>query len=208
MYQSQNYVPKRERAELYNILCSWCARPYVFKENGKIIGYCVMGDGIVSEIFVEKPEKLLHAVRTIVAEKGAINIVLPDFLPEYIEALEPVAEETTLESDKMFSALCFARVIQAFFCLKAGYTALPDGEFTALVHGSGGDEKLLLSVKNNVATVEEISGDPSKEPEIELAHLEAMRFFFAPVCEKRRRTPYYVQGWLPLPLWLYSADNV
>lgn len=198
------YVPKRERNDLYQILCSWYARPYVFTEGERIAGYCVMGENEVTEILAERDEDFLKIVRTIVAEKNAVEILLPAYLHAYIEALEPIAEQVRIGSSVMFSVFCYQRVISAFMQLKAGYTELPDGNFTVRVHGKAGEENLMITVENQAVSVAETT----EEPMVELSHLEAMRFFFAPVCEKRRYLPAFVQCWFPLPLWVYAADNV
>lgn len=205
---ARTFAPVRPRKDLYNILCSWEARPYVFKENGKITGYCVLENDQITEIYVEQTDRLLDAIRLFVAEKEAVHVVLPEYLTEYIDILEEIAEVSRLQSDKMFFIISFRRVIKAFLRLKSSYTTLADGEFTVLIHGRAGDEKLYIYMKNQEVHVEACSAADEKEPELELSHLEATRFFFAPVFAKRRSMPHFVQNWLPLPLWLHSADNV
>lgn len=199
------YVSLREREKLYDILRTWSAAAYVFKREEKIIGYCVVQEhGEVSEILVEKDIDFIEAVRAIVRKRGTIQIVLPEYLPAYMDALEPVAESVVVKTSEMFSVLCYKKVLEAFLKLKGTYTELPDGRITAWIHGRGGEEKLEVAVENGTVTVEETE----EEPEYEFSHLEAMRFFFAPVCGQRRGGSEFVNLCFPLPLWLYSSDGV
>ena len=74
----------------------------------------------------------------------------------------------------------------------------------ALIHGRGGDERLRIAVCDGQSAIE----TTDKAPDIELSHLDAMRYFFAPTCTARLTAPTHVQMWLPLPIWLYNADAV
>lgn len=204
LIRSKSYVPERRRKDLHRILCSWYARPFIFLDGERIAGYCVINENEVTEILAEQDEDFMKIIRTIAAEKNEITVLLPDYLTTYKEALENVAEQIRVGSGVMFSVFCYQRVIQAFMKLKAGYTVMPDGTFTVRIHGRAREEILTITVKNQEMTVTESMAEPMTE----LSHLEAMRFFFAPICEKRRQMPSFVQCWFPLPLWIYAADNV
>ena len=82
--------------------------------------------------------------------------------------------------------------------------SLPDGELTVNIEGIAKEERLSISVKDGVPSVEETDA----EPDLELSHIEAMDLFFAPYRPERDRLPAYVRTWLPLPLFVYSADTV
>ena len=201
---SKSYNSFRKKEELYNILCNWQHKPYIFKDGENIIGYCIVGGDSVTEILTIKNEDFLGAAWSLVAMKHSVSFAIPEFQSSYIDDLDTIANGGSVQHSAMFTVLCYKREIEAFLCLKAEYTQLPEGEFTVLIHGRGGDETLLIAVKDGNITVEETDA----MPEMELEHLEAMRFFFALVCEKRRKMPHYIQCWFPLPLWEYSADAV
>jgi len=205
---SKLYVPIRDRNELYSILCSWNARPYIIMDVDRVVGYCVVSQQEVTEILTVRDEEFFDALCSVIdsiSEKNStMNVLLPAFLPEYIKSLEKIAEKVSVGHCKMFSILRFQRVIEAYLKLKGKYTQFPEGELAVLVHGKGGDERLLIAVKEGEISVTETQ----MEPVIELSHIEAMNYFFAPVCGQRTDAPYYVQSWFPLPLWIYEADRV
>lgn len=205
---SKLYVPIRDRNELYSILCSWNARPYIIMDEDRVVGYCVLSQQEVTEFLTARDEEFLDALCSVIEyipeKNSTMNILLPAFLPAYIKSLENIAEKVSVEHCKMFSILRFRRVIEAYLNLKAKYTQLPEGELPVLVHGRGGDERFLIAVKEGEISVTETQ----MEPVIELSHIEAMNYFFAPVCGQRKDAAYYTQCWFPLPLWIYAADRV
>ena len=89
--------------------------------------------------------------------------------------------------------------------LKATYEMLPDGELVLLIHGRGGDERLLLSVKDGVPSVETTE---NRAPDLTLEHIEAMNLLFAPYAPARLTLPSFAKVWFPLPLYVYSSDAV
>ena len=95
-------------------------------------------------------------------------------------------------------------MLEACLKLKATYCALADGSLTVLIHGRAGDEQLEITVTGgNVSVV-----PTHKAPDVELDHLQAMNYFFSPVCYLRDNAPAAAQSWFPAPLWSYSADAV
>ena len=230
--ESDEYTPIRDRAELYQILCSWQARPYIIKDGDRIVGYFVLSGHDVTEIrLAEETDFIpaLHGIMEFVLSKDSIlHVKLPPFQTAYIRALGPIADKIQTEHCKMFSVLHFGKVIEAFLKLKASYSKLPDGEWKVLIHGIRGDEYLHITVSSGNVCVAEFdaavaAGDSCianpdctvlteeyklSENITELTHLEAMRCFFGPVCTGRLELPVHVQSWLPLPLWIYAADCV
>lgn len=205
--ESNPYTPVRPRKELYAILRSWRHHPYVIREGERLLGYFVpeSNRNHITEIMANNEEDFLLMVRTLVAASDdSILIVLPEFLPQYLRVLEPLANGCNVSCKEMFSVLCYRRVIEAFLKLKGTYCALPDGTFTTLIHGRGGDENLTITVENgNVSVIES-----ALAPEREMNHLDAMRFFFSPTSMLRMRAPAAAQTWFPLPIYLYQADCV
>lgn len=229
------YIPARSREELYPILRSWEAVPYVFTEGDRTIGYCVLQGKAVTEIAALTEEDFTAMVRAIVGKVSRAEFQIPEFQPAYAQILESICSQLQITSREMFSVLNYKNVLEAFLRLKSTYTTLPDGELIALIHGRAGDEHLHISVKSGeffitrvhpnaaavphtVSSASESSSeadssknaDPAatKIPQVELSHLEAMRYFFSPDCTRRRTGPDFVKVWFPLPLWIYAADCV
>lgn len=203
---AQSYSPIRDRSELYAILTSWKARPWAVWDGGRFVGYAVVKGDNVTEILVTDEVDFIGMIRTLYAALGKqrVSVTLPVWQTAFIRLLEPIAESVTVGCPEMFSVLCYRRVIEAFLRLKATYATLPEGELCVLIHGRGGDEQLRIVVRAGAITVEQTDA----APELELSHLEAMNYFFAPVCTARLTAPAHVQIWFPLPIWLYSADGV
>ena len=105
---------------------------------------------------------------------------------------------------EMFTILCYRRVIEACLKLKATYSTLANGTVTVLVHGHAGDENLEITVDNGNVSVTATD----KAADVELTHLQALAYFFAPECYLRAAAPAAIQSWFPAPLWGYSADAV
>ena len=105
-----------------------------------------------------------------------------------------------------YTVLNYRLVTEAFFRLEATFDPLPDGSFDLLIHGFAGDERFRMTVRGGVPVTED--ADPTQVPDLELSHEEAMSVLFAPVCPARRQLPPTLRLWLPLPIWMYRADEV
>ena len=203
----QSCHPIRERKELYPTLCSWRARPYAFLEEGRFVGYCVLGDGgcTATELLALDEKYVMEMARCLCAKaEKPVTIVVPPFKPGYRKVLEPCADGVDLACCEMFTILCYRRVIEAFLKLKATYSTLADGSMTVLVHGHAGDEQLQITVEGGSVSV--VPTD--KAADVELTHLQALSYFFAPGCYLRDTAPAVAQSWFPVPLWGYAADAV
>lgn len=192
----------RSRERLYDILKTWHSNPKILKHEGKFIGYYIgnhIGEfGLVDDDYFES------VITTLVNNNGELNITLPPFETKYISKLQPIAEGYKVEQGTCATILCFERVIDAYLTLKSTYTKLIDGEFTALIHGRGGDENLTISVRDNKVTVEATD----KTPDIELNHFQAMSFFCLTGSCERYNGPAVADQWFPLPLWIHHVDDV
>lgn len=206
----QAYCPIRPRERLFDILRSWQMTPVALYEGDRFAGYAVFRGDSVSEMLMveETPCEIADAVICLYDWKkaGTLSFKLPAFAPAYIDVLYPLAENYAADLNESYSILNFAAVTDAFFALKATYASLPDGQLTLLIHGRAGDERITLRVENGVPVV-----TPATEEEIpamELSHLEAINLLFSPFCPARDRLPVIPRAWLPLPIWMYAADEV
>lgn len=203
-YKKGNYVPYRDDERLFDVLCSWRAKPYIFKKDNEIIGYCVLNGENITEVYAERPEMIVDFVRALMEFNNNINIGLPPFKTEYLEPLEDISNGISITKGHMFTVLNYKNVVKAFMLLKNTYEALPDGEMKLLIHGRGGDEKLIIKVECGNITVENYEGDDY----IELQHIEALRFIFSHCYFKRSKISPFAEKWFPLPIWEYSVDAV
>lgn len=205
---AQAYHPIRPRHLLYATLLSWHNAPYAvtYKDSGRFAGYFVGHEGHINELLLTdtSPDATLDFVVAARETFGDLHITLPYFEQKRMEPLCRLAEGYEVGLDKSFSVLNYRRVTAAFMRLKQTYTALPDGRLVLLIHGRAGDEQLALEVKGG-----QVSVTPTADaPQYEFDHLAAMNFLFATLCPARMSLPDFARLWLPLPLWLYSADAV
>ena len=199
--------PIRPRGRLYDILTTWRAKPHMFLENGRFVGYCVLSEnGVdVAELLAVEDRYVMEMTRCLCAKAGReVSIVVPPFKPGYRAALEPYCSGVATGCCEMFSILCYRRVLEATLKLKASYARLAEGSMTVLIHGRAGDEQLEITVADGQVSV--LPTD--KAPQVELDHIPAMHYFFSPACYARDTAPAVAQSWFPAPLWSYSTDAV
>ena len=207
LLSEQAYNPMRERERLYDILVSWQNVPCVFEKDGRVAGFCVIGDkNRIYEIVLADKADFMNAIVTLYdcMNEPTMTVCLPAFCPEYINALYRVCEGYELGTEKSFSVLNYKNVLSAFLKLKATYTELPEGELSMLIHGVAGDEKLRIYIRGDAARVEEYDG----EVDIELDHIDAINVLFSPFYPIRDTLSHFARILLPLPLWLFYADAV
>lgn len=202
-------APVRSRALFLDISQSWHCDLLAVTHEGVLRGYAIMnGDGYISEIRAARTEDFLSVLRSVLVHTGrqGLTVQLPACETAYITALAPVCEGVSTACSMMYSVLNYRRVVTAFMKLKATYTDLPDGAISLLIHGRGGEERLLISVADGKPSVE--IADEGCPPHLELSHMEAMNLLFAPVSPLRDTLPAIYRLWFPLPLWIYKADEV
>lgn len=206
---AQPYAPIRPLEKLYDTLVSWKKTVYAaFDCDGRFVGYCVYGDKSIDEVLVSDDGDLADLLVGLYDHIGCTGLVvrLPEWKQSYIGKLCRLCESYTVEMNKSFSVFNYEKILKLFLRLKSTYTSLPDGELCVLIHGAARDERLLIGVNNGKTSVESATLD--RKIDIEISHLDAMNFFFANVDPRRNGMPCFVRAWFPLPLWIYSADNV
>ena len=204
--ESYSFYAIRESEKYFEILSSWRQNVYVGFENGTFIGFAVMNGTGVNEMLLTDESKIQEFVCALYdyLRNSSMQIKLPIFMPNYINALIRICESYDLEPCKSFSVLNYKAVIKAFLKLKLTYAELPDGSLTLDIDGQGGRECLRISIHDGVPSVEDYSGDA----DCRVSHLEAMNLLFAPVSFERDKLPGFAKLWLPLPIYLYSSDAV
>lgn len=206
---SGRYVPERSEEDFFDILSTWQASVWVGTRDGRLVGYALREpSGLISEIRVTGAEELLPFLCALQLHLGTdmLTLRLPEHEDDCLRILSTVAEGCQIGCSMSYNVLNYRLVCDAFLRLRATYAPLPDGRLTLRIHGWAGDEHLALSVQDGVPSVHALS--PDETSELELSHEEAMRLLFAPLCPERKSLSPVVQAWLPLPIWMYRADEV
>lgn len=193
----------------FDVLCSWTCTPYVLKKDGEFAGYFTLTaeqNKSVQECGVAKLEYLqdlaICALET--ANVQDLNFHAGEFEKEKIKFFTENFENISATSAEAVLIFDFEKIIRSYLKAKTQYTELCDGEMTVLIHGVNGDEKLRISVKNNVSSVEKSDG----KADFELSHLEATRAFFSLFFADRADFPPCIKQWLPLPIYFNLSDTM
>lgn len=208
LHSEQPLSYKREQHKQFDILNNWRnVDIYAIFEKERFAGYLLFyNKDNVKEILLKQEEDLLEVLSEFYNKyvKTGFNIELPDYQRKFINSLADFAESVTVEDKDNFSVFHYEKVIQAFLTLKSQSDKLADGEITLNIHGKKRDEKLLISVKDNKVEVKQTD----TETEYEYNHLEAMSLLFGNYSPLRGGLPFNVQSWLPLPIYIFPADEV
>lgn len=208
LYSKLPIRSNRKPEQYYDILCSWRDRPYILKKDGEFIGYYVFDytfNNIV-EFDVVDPKYFPNLVAAVMehTEEKYVGFIVAPFETEKQKFFTENADGFNTDCCEMILINNFEKVIRAYLKAKASYAKLCDGEFTILIHGIRGDEKLRIAVHNNEISVEKYDG----ETDFELNHHEATRAFFSNLVSDRNAFPANVQQWLPLHVFLSSSDTM
>jgi hypothetical protein len=165
------------------------------------------GNKTFSEAHTADPADFLPFLRSVFAHmKEGFGVTQPAYMTEHIHDLAPIAEGVSAGCAMHFNILNYRLVAEAFLALKLSYTKLPDGELTLLIHGYAGDERIRLTVRDGVGTVETVG--ESVPVAHELTHAEAIAFLFSHFSAVRDTAGDTAKLWFPLPICMYRADEV
>ena len=96
------------------------------------------------------------------------------------------------------------KLLSLLLRLKATYEPLLDGRVVVEINGYAKTERLKIAVQNGIPSVEATD----EAPEVSFGHLGAMHAFFVDHSPERQALSPVVRSWLPLPIYIYHADNV
>ncbi len=207
LYERNGVYVERPDDDFEDILRSWNCTPYAIYDGGEFKGYfCRRAESTIQEINCVNKEDMLDICLAAMNAMGAdkINFDLPLYDSELCEHMAVNSDGMSLEHSENASILNYGKVLQAYLSLKAKRIKLGEGSLTLLVHGVKRDENLTITVKDGSVKVEETEN----KPEIELEHLEAMRFFTGLSSKSREKLPAFAAGWFPVDFFLSSQDNV
>lgn len=204
-------IPVRSNRPLesyYDILGSWRDETYILTKDGEFIGYYIFNhskdtlyewDAIDTKYF---PNLVMSAVEN--TDRKGVTLAVAPFEPEKMAFCTQNADGHRINNCEMILVYHFQKSIRAYLKAKSSYAKLCDGEMTVLIHGINGDEKMRITVKDNVTSVENFDGTP----EFEFDHHTATRIFFSNYISDRAVLPANLQQWFPLGLYLSSSDTM
>ncbi len=200
---------KRDSGKYFDIIKSWRHKPYgVYDRYGDFKGYFIVTENkkwITEFKAVDDNEiKFVAEAMIIACESETLTVNLPEFEKANCEFFEKYGEYISYNNVDMISVFNFEKTVRAFLTLKASYAPLADGSFTALILGEKMPEKIKITVRDGIVSVEE----SNEKEDITLSHDEAMKLFFGLYSPKRFELPSGCSGWFPLPLYIYQPDNV
>lgn len=207
LHDRQPLFALRPEGLFYDALCSWDCTPYAVLEHGVFRGYCtaVRNREALCELVLDGEERLypfLSAWFSAFAP-NRLQLCVPVYQTERLAALYRLSEDYSVEQVEQCRIFCFARVLRAFFGLKASYAALADGAWTLAIADG---ERLRLTVAGGVPAVEPLPADAPCA--LTLPPLEATALLFSTAgYTMGYALPPHVQSWLPLPLFLPNQDG-
>lgn len=208
LFRSEQFYVPHDLEDLFDILCSWSAVPYILLDKGTFKGFFTTSrgmDNITNFKAVDEEslrELIFAAMDTIGVDR--LSFRTPAFYKDAISFFTVVAENMSMSHAEHFTVLNFENVCRAFLKLQSSIKKLCTGSVVLLIHGYNGDEKLELSVSGGTAAV----AKSDKAPDMELTHHEAIRLLFSLFPDERTKLSPEVQQWLPLPLYGYPCDGV
>ncbi len=205
LYKAEPLYGIRNEARLYDIMTSWKQSVYAGFDGDELLGYCIYGDGAVSELVMKDYSRAAEFVFALYDKVGrSIGVKMPPYHTKAIEVLSEKCEAFSIETPKQFSVLNYEKLTGALLKVKSMYSKLPDGELTLCINGYAGRENITITSHNNELSVKATD----KTPDYTLDHLDAMRFMFSPMCAMREGASDFARLLLPLPLYLFASDAV
>jgi hypothetical protein len=202
VYEKQLVTGGRPREDFEIILSSWKSVPYIVKKDGEVKGYIISGgpEGI-GEMTLACPCLVKPVVKAWFEHFGIrrLSVVAAAYDVKLNRELASFAESHNLTACFHARVVNLKNVLEATMALKKAASGLKDGEMVVQM-----DEEapLLVKVENGEISVTETT----KEPTVSLDRLSMQQFLFS--CNRftapEAEAP---EGWLPLPLHLYSADH-
>ncbi|MBR2481146.1 MAG: GNAT family N-acetyltransferase [Clostridia bacterium] len=155
-------------------LRNWFSKLYLIKEQGKTVGFAsgkFFKGHVLERIFIKdgKVQDYVQGVLAYKKYKGATNLKV-DVLPHESalkEAMHMVSEEWSINSHEKYKVVNYARLIKKLLTVTLEEKYLNDFSFVVEIVGR---EKLLVSVKEGEAIVEE----STQEPDLTLSEAQAI----------------------------------
>lgn len=204
LWESRPFFCTRPMDRLYDILISWQSTPYVFYEGDRFAGWAIVKDDNVWEFIPSRLDYIPPMLRKLSEVRWHIDYHIPYFDRSIAAAIFPYAENSWTGADLCFNILDYEKMLGLLLKLRSTYEPLIDGEVVIEIDGYAKVERLKLQVIGGTPTVTATH----EEPTVTLSHLAAMRALFLEDAPDRALFPPIVRSWLPLPIYIFHADNV
>ena len=204
--QQQPYYAERPRNDLHDILCSWRSRPYAFFQGETLVGWAVhySSKRQLSEFCSLNPALTKAMVAVATDNLGSLSIAIPAYDHILAGEVDVLSEDVHMVSNECFLVLNWKKVLSALLAFLNDKQPLVDGTLVVTIKGTKETVNLKLCVKDGKTSVN-VTDDT---PEITLSQTEAEAFFFRNYSALRAKINREAASWLPLPLFIFEADNV
>ena len=193
----------RPKEMLYDILLSWQSEPIGFFEGDTLVGWVIVKGSDVWECIAE-PKYIPDMLFLLSRRFWHLCYQIPYHDRAIAEAIFPFAETSSATPELCFNILQYEKMLSLLLKLKATYEPLLDGECVVEIEGYAGTERLSIAVRDGIPAVSATDAPA----DVTLSHLAAMRAFFLGDAPERSALSPIVRSWLPLPIYIYHADNV
>jgi len=192
----------RPREDFEIILSSWNCTPYIVKKDGEVKGYIVSnGPEGIGEMTLSCSCLVKPVIKAWFERFGIrrLSVVCASYDAKLNRELASFSESYNLTAGFHARVVNLKNVLEATMALKKETLGLKDGE---MVLQMDEEKPLIVKVENGEISVSETDAEPA----IKLDRLTMQQFLFG---YNRFTSPdaKAPEGWLPLPLHLYSADH-
>lgn len=207
LYKRSPYTIDRNEDNVYDILASWRSVPYAAFEGDEFKGYFVLQKfGGIHEICPVNIEDTLNLIMCIMEtiDKDSVSFSVPFYKPEMCAYMTKYCGGWDVSHSEMINILNYGRFIEAFLAVKAKTVKLCSGSLVLLIHGYKQDERIEITVNGEDVKVCETT----KDADLEVEHLEAIRLVASLFSESRLTLPAFAQNWFPVYFSTENQDNV
>ncbi|MBR6785746.1 MAG: GNAT family N-acetyltransferase [Clostridia bacterium] len=207
LYKRSSYTIDRNEDNVYDILSSWRSVPYAAFEGDEFKGYFVLQKfGGIHEICPVNIEDTLNLIMCIMETMGkdSVSFSVPFYKPEMCAYMTKYCGGWDVSHSEMINILNYGRFIEAFLAVKAKTVKLCSGSLVLLIHGYKQDERIEITVNGEDVKVCETT----KDADLEVEHLEAIRLVASLFSESRLTLPAFAQNWFPVYFSTENQDNV
>ena len=207
LYKRSLYTIDRNEDNVYDILASWRSIPYAAFEGDEFKGYFVLQKfGGIHEICPVNIEDTLNLIMCIMETMGkdSVSFSVPFYKPEMCAYMTKYCGGWDVSHSEMINILNYGRFIEAFLAVKAKTVKLCNGSLVLLIHGYKQDERIEITVDGEDVKVCETT----KDADLEVEHLEAIRLVSSLFSESRLTLPAFAQNWFPVYFSTENQDNV
>ena len=178
----------------------------MFYGNEGFAGWAVVKGNEVNELVFGDVKYAKDMIYLLMRGRNYLSFHLPECDVQAADLLWYYAETVYVGADLCFNILNYERALSALMELKCSYETLSEGALVFEIDGFAKKERLEIRVENGKSRVTKTDG----EADVKIGHLEAMQLFFthkAPPSREKIKNPA-LRAWFPLPIYIYSPDNV